>query len=161
LAQAWIGEKQNINMNNVFIKMRLKLGTWVNFSFPVLLSLFLFGLAACSKNDGEGSSGERRIEYKLTALAGVSRPLNFVSFTNETGGRTDLTNISLPFTQAFTRTVETGDDATLSFSYNNGNGGTMVSIRLEILVNGTVVKSETINSNTASVIGAIAHVFVR
>jgi len=148
-------------MNNALSKKKLKIGNLARHSFPVLLCLFLFGLVACSKSGGDSGSGERRIEYKITALSGVSQPLNFVSYTNETGGRTDLTNISVPFTQAFTRTVETGDDATLSFSYNNGNGGTMVSIRLEILVDGTVVKAETINSNTASVIGAIAHVFVR
>lgn len=148
-------------MNNALSKKKLTIGTLLKFSFPVLLCLYLFGLVACSKSGGDSGSGERTIEYKITGLSGVSRPLNFVSYTNETGGRTDLTNISVPFTQSFTRTIKTGDDATLSFSYNNGNGGTMVSIRLEILVDGTVVKAETINSNTASVIGAIAHVFVR
>lgn len=123
-----------------------------------LLCIVLF--TGCDKDDDSGYPKRVSIEYKITGLSGVNGPLSAVTFTNETGGNNDLVNQSLPFSSKLTRTLNSGDNAVLSFRYNNGSGGTNVSIKLEILVDGKVIKTETVNSSTAVVIAAIAHVFI-
>lgn len=132
------------------------------FSFKTILIGFLCVVlfTGCDKEDDSGYPRRVSIEYKITGLSGVNGPLTFVSFTNETGGNNDLVNQSFPFSRTITRTLNSGDNATLSFRYGNGSGGTNVSIKLEIIVDGKVIKTETVNSSTAVVIAAIAHVFI-
>jgi hypothetical protein len=122
----------------------------------LLLSLTLF---SCSKDSNPGYPKTVNIEYKVTALSGITGPLSLLSFTNETGGNTDLSNQSLPFTKTISKSVAVGDVVVLSLRYNNTTSSTPVSIKMEIIVDGKVVKTETSNSTTPAIIAAIAYAF--
>lgn len=122
----------------------------------LMLTIILF---SCSKDSNPGYPKTVKIEYKVTAISSISGPLNLLSFTNETGGNTDLTNQALPFTKTISKRVSVGDGVVLSLRYNNTSASTPVSIKMEIIVDGKVVKTETSNSTTPVIIAAIAHVF--
>lgn len=122
----------------------------------LLLSVILF---SCSKDSNPGYPKTVNIEYKVTALSGITGPLSLLSFTNETGGNTDLSNQSLPFTKTISKRVAVGDAVVLSLRYNNTTNSTSVSIKMEIIVDGKVVKTETSNSTTPVIIAAIAYAF--
>ena len=136
-------------MKLIFSRMTILIG---------LLCIVLF--SGCDKEDASGFPKKVSIEYRITGISGVDGPLTSVSFTNETGGSTDLVNQSFPFSRTIISTLNAGDDATLSFRYGNGSGGTNVSIKMEILVDGKLINTETVNSSNAVVIAAIAYVFI-
>jgi hypothetical protein len=98
--------------------------------------------ASCGKDkDGPGQSGsypkEVSIEYRVTTSSGLAK-IN-ISYTNETGGHTVLSDSAIPFTKKFKRTVNMGDDASV--------GVTSCTVKVEILVNDKVVKSEVFSGN--------------
>ena len=101
--------------------------------------------ASCGKDkDGPGQSGsypkEVSIEYRVTTSSGLAK-IN-ISYTNETGGHTVLSDSAIPFTKKFKRTVNMGDDASVGVtSYTAG------TVKVEILVNDKVVKSEVFSGN--------------
>lgn len=105
-------------------------------------SLLLF---SCKKSNdatpGAGYPKEVTIEYKLTTVKGSVSAVEMVGYTNETDGRTTLTNVSLPFSKTIKRTVNFGDMTTLSVFHNNTGGA--YSVKMDILVNGKLAKTQT------------------
>jgi hypothetical protein len=129
----------------------------VTFKFSAVLSvvflMVLFIAPACSKL-GSGNSGgypkNVTILYKLTPSGGYTT--GDIGYLNETGSVTYLTNQSLSFTKQITRTVNKNDGASLNVS-SIGNG----SIKMEIFVDGNLVKTETPSGNVVNT--TIVHLF--
>jgi hypothetical protein len=89
------------------------------------------------------------ITYKITGTL----PKGDVTFTNETGGITNLTDQAMPFTKQFSTTVKQFDVKSINFS--SPVGGTQ---KIEILVDDKVVKTETFVSNSV-ISGAVFYQF--
>lgn len=97
-------------------------------------------VTSCSKdNDATPSSPkEYQVEYKVTSNAPTS---DYLSYTNESGGNTTLSNTPLPVSYKFKRTMKQGDNLTILASID---GGTAASeITCAILLDGREVKKET------------------
>ncbi|WP_180904191.1 hypothetical protein, partial [Flavobacterium chungangense] len=117
------------------------------------LLLLTFGLfiSSCSKEDSSpiasGYPKNVTIVYKVisTSVASAS-----ITYKNETAGMTTLADVTLPFTKSFVRTVNKNDDASLGFSLNQAG-----PIKLEILVDGSSVKTQDFNTGT----GAMVYLF--
>lgn len=120
-------------------------------------SLLIF---SCKKSNdatpGAGYPKEVTIEYKLTTVKGSLSTAEMVGYTNESDGRTTLTNVSLPFSKTIKRTVKFGDMQTLSVFHTNTGGA--CSVKMEILVNGKVAKTQT-EETTDHLNGAIEYPF--
>ncbi|WP_157505965.1 hypothetical protein [Flavobacterium chungangense] len=126
-----------------------------NFNLNSLCKLLLltFGLfiSSCSKEDSSpiasGYPKNVTIVYKVisTSVASAS-----ITYKNETAGMTTLADVTLPFTKSFVRTVNKNDDASLGFSLNQAG-----PIKLEILVDGSSVKTQDFNTGT----GAMVYLF--
>lgn len=116
--------------------------------FSVLLLLTLF--TSCSNDDNPSTSYPKQVSvtYKVTSTTTSSAFL--VRYTNETGGNTDVPNATLPYTKTFNRTVNKSDVLTLAYGTN-----TSQTVKLEILVDNTVVKSQVFTSTS----GAIVYLF--
>ena len=119
----------------------------------ILMSIFAISLASCSSDSDSSSGGnsyprEVTITYKVTST--TTNAAFLIQYVNETGGNTDVTNPSLPYTKTITRTVNQGDVLTLGCGTN-----TSQTVKLEILVNNNVVKSQ---ENTG-ISGAIVYSF--
>lgn len=109
-----------------------------------VFSLFLFSCSSDSDSSGNNYPKQVSVTYKVTSTTTNSALL--VRYTNETGGATDVTNPSLPYTKTFTRTVNQGDILSLGCGTN-----TTQTVKLEILVDNVVVKSQE-NSTTSSAV---------
>ncbi|MBG8556088.1 hypothetical protein [Hymenobacter guriensis] len=97
-------------------------------------------VASCSKDNDVTPSGpkEYQVEYKVTSNAPTS---DYLSYTNESGGNTTLSNTPLPVSYKFKRTMKQGDNLTILASID---GGTAASeITCSILLDGKEVKKET------------------
>lgn len=95
---------------------------------------------SCSKDNDAAPSGpkEYQVEYKVTSNAPAS---NYLSYTNESGGSTTLSNTPLPVSYKFKRNMKQGDNLTILASID---GGTAASeITCSILLDGKEVKKET------------------
>ena len=118
-----------------------------------LLVLIVFFATGCSKDDNSSGGYPKNvtIEYKLTPSAGIT--VADVGYTNETNAVSTLFGQALPFTKQITRTVNKLDNAGLTVTaIGSGN------IKMEIFVDGNLVKTET-PSSTSVVQGTIAYVF--
>ncbi|MCC2548516.1 hypothetical protein LJY25_18860 [Hymenobacter sp. BT175] len=95
---------------------------------------------SCSKDNDATPSGpkEYQVEYKVTSNAPTS---DYLSYTNESGGNTTLSNTPLPVSYKFKRTMKQGDNLTILASID---GGTAASeITCAILLDGKEVKKAT------------------
>ena len=122
---------------NVFTKHPVKI-------LALLLSATL--LFSCKKDkDNDQPSGfpkEVDIEYRVTATAGSLTKAD-VTYTNETGGLSDIDNAALPFSKKFRKTVNKYDVIGLSTTSTLPGG-----LKAEILVDNKVVKTETFTGTT-------------
>ena len=122
---------------------------------PCLMPFML--VTSCSKdNDEQPEAGnsypkEVNIEYKITSTTGLATA--DILYVNETGGRTSVDNVTLPYSIKFKRTVNNLDNAAISFS--ESASGTAKS---EILVDDKVVKTESF-SGTSYISGTILYLF--
>lgn len=115
------------------------------------VSFFLINCSSDSNDDGGSSNTYPKqvtITYKVIGINTSTATL--VTYKNETGGITNVENVSLPYTKTITRTVNKNDDASLGYGTN-----TTTSVRLEISVNNTVQKSQDFNSTS----GALVYLF--
>ena len=129
----------------------------MNLRFLLFFVVLLMG--SCKKGTdtpGGGYPKEVTIEYKLTTVKGSLSTAEMVGYTNESDGRTTLTNVSLPFSKTIKRTVKFGDMPTLSVFHTNTGGA--CSVKMEILVNGKVAKTQT-EETTDHLNGAIVYPF--
>jgi hypothetical protein len=121
----------------------------------LLLVLALALGTGCSKDDKENNNTYPKtvsVEYKLTPSAGVALA-GTITYINETGGNTGLTNQALPFSVKFTRTVNRSTGLGVGVTAS-GNG----SIKCEIIIDNTVVKTETYTGNSI-ITGSSAYLF--
>lgn len=121
--------------------------------FPALFFVVLFS-TSCSKNGNSSSVYPKNVTilYKLTPSGGYST--GDIGFTNETNSVTFLTTQPLTFTKQITRTVNKNDNASLTVSSTAAGGG---NIKMEIFVDGNLVKTETPSGNVIS--NTIVHLF--
>lgn len=117
----------------------------------VLFFLFFFA-TSCSKKDNTSGGYPKNVTilYKLTPSAGYIT--GDIGYLNETGSTTFLTSQPLSFTKQITKTVNKNDAASLHVSAT-GSG----NIKMEIFVDGTLVKTETPSGNVIS--NTIVHLF--
>ena len=124
------------------------------FSTVLLMFFSAILLVSCRSDNSDNNSSSNSypkqvsITYKISSTTTSS--LLHIAYKNETGGTTDINNLSLPFTKTFTRTVNRFDNLSLSCSSN-----TSQTVKLEILVDNKVVNF-TDNTNTIS---SVAYVF--
>jgi len=128
------------------------------FKFSVTSCMAMLVLVtSCSKdNDDQPETGntypkEVSIEYRITSTTGLGTA--DVLYVNETGGRTSVDNVTLPYSLKLKRTVKNLDNAAISFS--KSASGTAKS---EILVDDKVVKTESF-SGTSYISGTILYLF--
>jgi hypothetical protein len=106
---------------------------------------FLFALVAatvfttsCKKDDEGGTAGGYPKTVEITYKVTGSLAKADILYTNDSGGNDFLTDTALPFTKTITRTVKRYDSLGLGCTaYEGGN------VKLEILVDGTVVDTKT------------------
>jgi hypothetical protein len=128
-----------------------------------VVTLLVFN-AGCSKNDDDNGEPdaypkEVNITYRMSALSGAVGEVTSGSYVNITGGSTAFSDAALPYIRTFKRTVNKLDDIGISFIHNNSaNNNTPFIIKLEILVNNSVVKTESF-SGSSGVIGSIVYLF--
>lgn len=109
---------------------------------------------SCSKDDDKSSQSSNyprqvSVTYKVSS---TSLSIADVGYINETGGDTDLANISLPFETTIQKTVNYGDLVRIDgYYYNSSQVGVAKDIKAEIWIDGNLVKTETGNSNSESV----------
>ena len=117
---------------------------------PLKTSLFtalLILLAASCKKSGSGDDTsypkQVNITYRVSSTTGNS--LVSITYDNESGGLTTVNNPGLPFSKSITKTVNKYNIITLGYFVNPAE-----TVRLEILINNQVVKSQDYNSPNAA-----------
>ncbi|MFT3980789.1 MAG: hypothetical protein QM687_09995 [Ferruginibacter sp.] len=118
------------------------------FSAAVLCMALLLS-QGCKKNNDDDSASSAypktvNIQYKVSSPAGFTQAMQ-IQYTNETGGINSATNITLPYSTSFNKTVNRYDVQVLMFAAT-GVG----ELKGEILVDGAVVASKTFTGSSAS-----------
>lgn len=124
-----------------------------------ILAILLFAVvfSSCKKskdNDGPSSSypQEVTIEYRATTTTSAIKNAD-VTFTNETGGYSNIDAAAVPFSKKFKKTVNKYEVIGLSLTATVGG-----SLKAEILINDKVVKTETY-TGTSIVHGILQYQF--
>ena len=129
------------------IKMKSLKRNFLLFSVSILTMLF----TSCSKDDDNSSSSyPKQVSITYIVSSTTTSSASLVIYQNETGGNTDVTNPALPYTKTFTRTVNKNDVLSLGYGTNTNQ-----TVKLEILINNSIVKSQTFTSTS----GAITYLF--
>lgn len=133
----------------------------VKFKVVITTLLLMTILLACSDSNEPGKSiptypKDVSIEYTVTPTG--TTKVTSLGYTNSTGGDTNLTDVTVPFSLKFDRKVNQADVVSLSVLHNNSASGGFFSLKLEIRVDGNLVKSETFEG-TSSLIGSIVYIF--
>lgn len=119
----------------------------------LLLSATLLFSCKKSKDDDKSSyPKEVTIEYRVTTTTSGLNAAD-VTYTNETGGMSDIDLAALPFSKKITKTVNQYE--VIGISTSVGKGG---NLKAEILVNDKVVKTETF-TGTSFVSGIFSYQF--
>jgi hypothetical protein len=111
------------------------------FAYLLLSCAALATAPSCSKDNDVVPTGpkEYQVQYKVTsANAAVS---DYISYDNESGGTTTLSNVPLPANYSFKRTMKQGDHLSMLASLDGGT--TASEITVSILLDGKEVKKET------------------
>ncbi|GAB3879412.1 hypothetical protein GCM10028824_42830 [Hymenobacter segetis] len=109
-------------------------------AYLLLSGLTLATMSSCSKDDATPAGPrEYQVEYRISSPTAPQS--DYLSYDNESGGTTTLSNIPLPATYRFKRTLKQGDHLSLLASLD---GGTAASeITAAILLDGREVRKET------------------
>jgi len=111
----------------------------------LLLVATICSLGSCKKDDDKPSyPKDITMEYIVTST--ISGATADISFTNDTGGNTDQTNVSLPFTRTINKNVEFAEIFTITAASSSAS-----SLTLEILVDDSSVKKQTFESDSYNV----------
>ena len=122
-------------------------------------SILMTAASSCSKSDttptpGPGSGATTypksvSIEYKVTCLTGGITKVTTLGYTNATGGNAATTDVPLPFSKTITRTVNRYDMINVGVLHNNSATSNPFSLKLEILIDGKLVQTKTLEGTTA------------
>ncbi|OJX29645.1 MAG: hypothetical protein BGO86_12220 [Chryseobacterium sp. 36-9] len=118
-----------------------------------MIFLTVFSISCRNDNNDNNPSGgnyPKKVSttYKVTSTTATSA--NLIQYKNETGANIDVPNPTLPFTKTFDRIVNKGDVLTVGYGTN-----TSQIVKIEILVNNVVVKSQEFSSTS----GALVYLF--
>lgn len=107
--------------------------------------IMIFG-TSCSKSDSDTDNTYPK-QVSITYRVNSTTTNNLVSITydNEAGGQTTVNNPALPYTKTITKTVNKYNIITLGYFVNPAQ-----SVKLEILANNQVVKSQDYTSANSS-----------
>jgi len=114
---------------------------------PSLFIAFIMFLATSCKKSGSdtGNTYPKQVNITYRVSSTATNSLVSITYDNETGGQATVNNPSLPFTKTITKTVNKNNIITLGYFVNPAQ-----TVKLEILVNNEVVKSQTYsNPNSA------------
>ncbi|MBX2925697.1 MAG: hypothetical protein KF746_26105 [Chitinophagaceae bacterium] len=107
--------------------------------FVGLLTLLFI---SCKKSDADtGNSYPKQVNITYRISSTTTNSLVSITYDNETGEQTSTDNSALPFTKTITKTVNKYNIITLGYFVNPAQ-----TVKLEILVNNQVVKSEVYTS---------------
>jgi len=115
-------------------------------SLLLMIFLTVFSISCRNDNNDNNPSGgnyPKKVSttYKVTSTTATSA--NLIQYKNETGANIDVPNPTLPFTKTF-------DVLTVGYGTN-----TSQIVKIEILVNNVVVKSQEFSSTS----GALVYLF--
>ena len=105
--------------------------------FFILVALLLLAGSACKRERVE-PKGPVEVEYRVTSSSNAS--VAYISYTNETGGTTEIDEALLPFSIKLKFSQRPGSLALLAIVPDQGG---QQSVTGTILVDGQPVKSET------------------
>ncbi len=113
----------------------------LSFSFliVVIASVMLLSCGKPGSDSGGAYPKQVSITYRVTSPAIDS--LVLITYDNETGGKTSVDNPRLPFVKTISKTVRKYDIIVVGYFVNPAK-----NVKLEILVNNKVVKSQDYNS---------------
>ena len=108
----------------------------------LVLGLIMILAASCKKNDsGTDNTYPKQVSITYRVSSTTANSLVSITYDNDTGGQTTANNPALPFTKTITKTVNKNNIITLGYFVNPAH-----TVKLEILVNNQVVKSQDYTS---------------
>ena len=116
------------------------------FKTALFVGCIMLLAASCKKSGSDPQDGYPKqvsITYRVSSTAAGN--LVSITYDNETGGQSTVDNPSLPFTKTITKTVDKYNIVTLGYFVNPAQ-----NVKLEILVNDKVVKSQSYTSVNAA-----------
>lgn len=116
------------------------------FKTSLFVGLVILFTASCKKSGSDtGNTYPKQVNITYRVSSTATNSLVSITYDNETGGQTTVNNPSLPFTKTITKTVNKNNIITLGYFVNPAQ-----TVKLEILVNNQVVKSQSYsNPNSA------------
>ena len=124
-------------------------------SIILFVTVFSLLVISCRKdddtNDGPTNAYPRKVKITDVVTSPQSTSLQLISYNNETGGVSNVTNPTLPFSKSITRTVNQYDTASMGFG-----GLPDTNVKLEIFVDDKQVETQTF-TNVGT--GALVHLF--
>lgn len=113
----------------------------------LFMGLIILLVASCKKSDsGTDNTYPRQVSITYRVSSTTTNDLVSITYDNETGGHTTSDNPVLPFTKTITKTVNKYNIITLGYFVNPAQ-----TVKLEILVNNQVVKSQIYTSPNAAI----------
>lgn len=109
----------------------------------LLIGLIMFLATSCKKSDYDtgNSSYPKQVNITYRVSSTTIDSLVSIMYDNESGGQTSADNPKLPFTKTITKMVNKYNIITLGYFVNPAQ-----TVKLEILVNNQVVKSQVYTS---------------
>lgn len=112
----------------------------------LILGLIMILAASCKKNDsGTDNAYPKQVSITYRVSSTTTNSLVSITYDNETGGQTTANSPALPFTKTITKTVNKNSIITLGYFVNPAQ-----TVKLEILVNNQVVKSQDYTSSNSA-----------
>lgn len=116
------------------------------FKTSLFIGFIMLFTASCKKTDtGTGNAYPKQVNITYRVSSTTTSSLVSVTYDNETGGQSTVDNPSLPFTKAITKTANKYNIITLGYFVNPAQ-----TVKLEILVDDQVVKSQIYTSPNAA-----------
>jgi hypothetical protein len=104
----------------------------------LFIGLMLFFFASCNKPDsGTSEPYPKQVNITYRVSSTTTNSLGLITYDNETGGQSSVSNPALPYSKTITKTVDKYDIITLGYFVNPAQ-----TVKLEIVVDNQVVKSQ-------------------
>ncbi len=108
----------------------------------LFIGLIILLAASCKKTDSNtDNTYPKQVSITYRVSSTTTNSLVSIAYDNETGGQINVNNPTLPFTKSITKTVNKNNIITLGYFVNPAQ-----TVKLEILVNNEVVKSQEYTS---------------